>query len=273
MKTKQYLIFIGICSLIFHSCYASDNKQNSNNILDKEIFTTFEEKIELFKALGITYSNEVTMSPELAHHLSCLAKTPEAQDAFEQNESYQHCMQDQNHYKILSEGRWILDIMAIKKINPVVGYGIIANQKIKAGTILGLYAGEVFIESTIRRDETYIFDSGSIVPGCPNLIIDAKYKGNELRFINSSQYYANCEPYNFLTPTGEKRIIYYVIKDIEQGEQILTDYGDYYWTTYRRNQYQELGNAPEPKNLPMKHQAPKESSFRKGFKKGFLNKK
>lgn len=268
MNKSKSLILSGLYLFMFHACSAS----HVDTILNKETFTTFEEKIELFQALGIEYTNEVIVSKDLYDHLSRLAQTTEAQKAFSQHDYYQLCMSKSNEYQTIAQDRSVMDTMIIKKINPTIGYGVIAGCKIKMGTTLGLYAGQLKFTSD-SKDEDYIFGCNSIIPGCPELTIDARHKGNELRFINGSQHHSNCEARNFLVPTGEKRCIYYATADIEEGQEILADYGDFYWASYRKHQYQELGIAPKKVQSITANQKQSESSFGKGFKKGFLDKK
>ena len=58
--------------------------------------------------------------------------------------------------------------------------------------------------------------------------------------------------------------------DIEEGQEILADYGDFYWDSYRKHQYQELGISPKKENPISMNQKQNKSSFGKGFKKGFF---
>jgi len=248
MNKIKSLIFATLCSIAFHNFYASEQKT----------FTTAEEKIRLCKSLGAEYSHEVTVSSELRRSLIALGITAASQKLFKGHPYYQECVvENPSTYRKVAQDRSATNNMIIKKVSKEVGYGVIAGKKFKNGDRLGLYAGELKIKPSSTYDGDYTFACGSIIPNCPELIIDARHKRNELGFINGSQHHSNCEARNFLVPTGEKRLIYIATQDIEIGQEILADYGDSYWSSHRRSQYQELG---------------KKSTLGKGFEKGFLTK-
>jgi hypothetical protein len=280
--TQRYITF-GLCSLTFMACHPS----NFNAILNKKIFTTVQEKRELFHALGIEYTHEVTMDPALRRRLLQLEQTPQAQKMFESNEEFLSDMQTprKNQHLAYIQDHSIADSMIIKKINPEVRYGAFASQKIKARAILGLYAGEIKYSSDVPATNHYSFHCNPLLPGSPQLDIDAEFKGNELRFINGSKQSPNCEACNFFIPGGEKRIIYQATQDIECGEQFLADLGDSFWATHPINQYQELSTkiisihpiltqARNSAITPIRPQKTKnsEATFGAGLKKGFFNK-
>ncbi len=264
MNKIKILIVIALSPIIFQSSKAMEKETNSHEILSKRTFTTIEEKIALCSALGVEYIHEVSISKELRRHLVKLAITPAAQSIFKNHSDYQDCMRNQSQFQAIAQDRSATNNMIIQRINPIVGYGIIAGKNFKRGDYLGLYAGEIKLNLG-EDDSDYSFACGSIIPDCPELIIDAQKKRNELAFINGSQHHSNCEARNFLVPTGEKRLIYQATQDIKSGQEILADYGDFYWATHRRSTYQELGVLPQAKKY--------ESTFGSGFKKGFFNKK
>lgn len=244
MNKIKLLIFLGLNPIIFQNSQAMEKEINSHEILQRTTFTTIEEKIALCNALGVEYIHEVTMSEEMRRKLVRLAITPEAQNVFKNHSYYQDCMQNQSHYQAIAQDRTPTENMIIQRINPIVGFGIIARKNFKRGDYLGLYAGELKLSQ--EDDSDYSFACGSILPNCPELVIDAQHKRNELAFINGSEHHSNCEARNFLVPTGEKRLIYQVTQNITEGQEILADYGDFYWATHRRGTYQELGK-PEVK--------------------------
>ena len=100
-------------------------------------------------------------------------------------------------------------------------YGLFANQDFSKYDVIGQYTGKMVSLSS----------GGKYVAGCDKCCIDADFIGNELRFINDYKNIAD-EPNTTIRISyidKKPRVLFVVTKDIKEGEQILTKYGDSYW--------------------------------------------
>jgi SET domain-containing protein len=115
----------------------------------------------------------------------------------------------------------------IKRVNPLVGYGVFAVKNIPELSFIGEYTGIV----RKRRfwgefSNDYVF-SYSIGPDDTPWVIDAKEKGNFTRFINHS-YEPNLTS-RWIIFDGIAHIILFANRLIREGEQLTYDYGPKYW--------------------------------------------
>ncbi|KAG7393883.1 Histone-lysine N-methyltransferase NSD3 [Phytophthora pseudosyringae] len=109
---------------------------------------------------------------------------------------------------------------------PGPGFGLIANEKINAGEFIIEYVGEVIDDKECERRMIKYRDNGEVnfymMELEKNIVIDAKYRSNESRFINHS-----CDP-NSVTQKwnvdGMQRIGIFARRDIAPIEEITIDY-------------------------------------------------
>jgi len=141
---------------------------------------------------------------------------------------------------------YIPDFLQIKYSNiPNAGLGIFTNRVVKAGTFLCNYMGEIIEDGqTVNQSSEYKFSSNRLNK---NFIIDAYdiNKSNYTRFINCSSSnedenvmgirYAsnNTNSSVFTTKNGkqidiEGYIFFFAKRQIEEGEELLYNYGDSY---------------------------------------------
>lgn len=106
------------------------------------------------------------------------------------------------------------------------GWGLLADEKIKAGQFIIEYCGEIISsEEATRRSEAYesqgLMDA-YIISVTSNTFIDATAKGSLARFINHSCQ-PNCETrkWNVL---GEMRVGIFAKEDIDVGTELAYDY-------------------------------------------------
>jgi len=142
--------------------------------------------------------------------------------------------------KILGQfhaGKIDLPKVVIVRVNELVGNGLVADQYIKRGTIIGEYSGAILkvipMATNERVDNTY-FAPYSIeqVPGSEMFVMDAKRAGNPTRFINHSEDNSNAVWVPLFD--GEKfRLIVVATKAIPDGKQILLKYRLSYWLNLR----------------------------------------
>ena len=81
----------------------------------------------------------------------------------------------------------------------------------------------------------YVGDCAKLLEGskkyyfkyCMNLDIDSEKEGNFTRYINHSSTRPNLIQ-QYIYVNGEKKIVFYALRDIETQEELLFDYGDEY---------------------------------------------
>ena len=108
------------------------------------------------------------------------------------------------------------------------GWGLFLAEPVKAGTFIVEYVGEILDEHTTEKrlweDKKRGEDNFYLMEVMPNQCIDARYKGNLSRFINSSCY-PNCETQKWQdSATGETRVGIFAIQDIPEGTELTYDY-------------------------------------------------
>lgn len=119
------------------------------------------------------------------------------------------------------------------------GYGLFANKFISCGDFIGVYIGVIreedefvpYDENGFDTDYAWDFPDDSL--DLPNLEINAKYHGNELRFANHDK-----EPNLRVEHTLVDNMWYIFFladKDILKDEELTISYGDAYWETDYRN--------------------------------------
>jgi hypothetical protein len=133
-------------------------------------------------------------------------------------------------------------LYAQKTLEGHSNYGIFATKKITAGTEIGEYVGEVYLRN-IDEPKEIIFDripfseyAWIIQINKVFLIINAKNIANELALIND---YRGIRP----KPNVEMQLIihegayysaYVSICDIQEGEELVVDYGDRFWDAFQK---------------------------------------
>lgn len=115
----------------------------------------------------------------------------------------------------------------IKKVNPIVGFGVYATQTIPYLSFLGEYTG-VVRKRNRKKDSANDYVFGYVIgPHGTPWVIDAEKKGNFTRFINHS-FTPNLTS-RWLISDGIAHIILFANQRIEVGEQLTYDYGPLYW--------------------------------------------
>lgn len=114
---------------------------------------------------------------------------------------------------------------------------------------LGIYWGE--ITTTTPNDLSYLFGVGK-------LSVDARLKGNWCRFVNHSQNgYNVIAQYKSIILNGIRLpyIQYSLIKSVNEGDQLLFDYGDAYQFSHAKQLFlNPSDNAEGPAELWLKNQ-------------------
>lgn len=125
---------------------------------------------------------------------------------------------------------------SVRFIDPLIGFGVFAEEKIPALSFVGEYLGIVRKRDKSQEIENpYIFRylrCGLFTP----LVIDAQQKGNFTRYINHSEY-PNLSS-RWIVVDGVYHIVFIANRCIEKGEQLTYNYGFGYW--YNRAKPLEL---------------------------------
>ncbi|MEI7670403.1 MAG: SET domain-containing protein-lysine N-methyltransferase [Pseudomonadota bacterium] len=123
--------------------------------------------------------------------------------------------------------------MYLKWISPEVGYGIYAITDIATGDFIGVYAGDLRavrgLHDKVPDDVDYAWYYSIDTHDGKKLIIDGKYCGNELRFINHANQ-PNTKRIDVIV--GDRFYVCYVAQQpISKDTQLTVSYGDGYWTS------------------------------------------
>ncbi len=115
----------------------------------------------------------------------------------------------------------------IKKVNPLVGYGVFATTTILEFAFVGEYTG-VVRKRRFWKDSLNDYVFGYVIgPEDTPWVVDAREKGNFTRFINHS-YEPNVTS-KWIIVDGVAHIILFANRLIRPGEQLTYDYGPKYW--------------------------------------------
>lgn len=123
--------------------------------------------------------------------------------------------------------------MSIRFINDKIGYGTFAETDIAQDAIVGEYTG-LLMEFKDVKDTKYTWDylSGYDELGKNFMLsVDAAKYGNEMRFVNHD-YQPNAVM-KYIPQGGFWHVVYIASRPIKKGEQILTNYGERYWSGKR----------------------------------------
>ena len=191
-------------------------------------FSTPEARRQLFEELGVTYISE----PQFTKHPSLAQIRPEDYSGYKGNKQEHQKLTEQYGSQIAQQ---YMAPVSIQYISEEVGYGLYANEDIKAGDFIGEYAGRV-VQGGVK-DTTWSWsypinaNANSTLAG--NVYsMDSKKYGNELRFVNDDEGHNLVVKFVFQGSCWH--IIYVAKKDIAKGEQLLISYGDSYWKSRKR---------------------------------------
>jgi SET domain len=128
--------------------------------------------------------------------------------------------------KELSEG-FVNDVV-IQWIDDTIGYGVFANRNFSPGEFIGEYTGVVkksrFFYQNIN-EYCFHYPTHSLFINVHT--IDAKYKGNETRFMNHHNA-PNCEAFGCFHD-NLMRVCIRTIQNVARGTELTYDYGKDWW--------------------------------------------
>lgn len=145
----------------------------------------------------------------------------------------------------------IVDMLNLQEFalisNKSCGYGVITKRNIPKESYIMLYSGEYSVHMRDVKDERLIYAFAYELELDKHIVIDAQNFGNYARFVNhlpskhnlkrcydiddytaNSVATANLRQEVFLYQ-GYPLILFKAIKNIEEGEQLGFDYGNFYW--------------------------------------------
>jgi hypothetical protein len=185
---------------------------------------TQKQKEVLFENVGCKYSNKMVIDPEVF-----MVKAYESQ-YFKDNQDFITSLSLK--YKKDVEDH-VLAPMYLKYVSPVIGYGIFAADAIKAEDFIGIYAGKLrklhWEDQSFKEDVDYAWYYTIPNKEDQSMIVDGKYEGNELRFINHAND-PNTKRVDVIV--GDNFYVCYVAcRDIAKDEELTVSYGTGYWSS------------------------------------------
>mgnify|MGYP003407299353 CR=1 FL=1 len=222
---KQFLKI----GLLFSCFFVSEAKQYEIKGVAHTKYSSRRQKKKLFKSVGCEYLNFMeidvpnfdTINPKETQHYLTMQSVIQ---------TYSKKYHDQvQHYALAP--------MYLQWISPDIGYGVFAEKEIKKDNFIGVYAGQL---REIRNpgdimpeDVDYAWFYSLNAPSGKRLLVDGKFKGNELRFINHDQN-PNTKCIDVLV-NGRFYMCYIATKNILKNSQLTISYGDGYWESRKIN--------------------------------------
>lgn len=186
------------------------------------VYQSLRQKKKLFQSVGSSYSNEMV--------IDSFVKLQNPYDTDYYKVDMLHIDDLSNKYKqdVLA---CRLAPMYLKFISSDVGHGIFASRPIEKGDFIGVYTGELrpvrYGQPGKPEDVDYAWYYAVNSSDGKRLIIDGKYQGNELRFINHDNN-PNTRRIDVIVD-GVFYICYVAQRYIPQDAQLTVHYGDSYW--------------------------------------------
>lgn len=118
--------------------------------------------------------------------------------------------------------------MTVVWTGTTLGYGVLTNENLKAGDFIGEYAGLVRpVSKEMPLVNGYCLEYPVRWPCRERYVIDAKFHGNVLRYINHSDT-PNLEG-RWALDRGLLHLLFFAAEPIPRGSQLTINYGEGYW--------------------------------------------
>lgn len=194
----------------------------------EHIYQTVRQKKKLFSKVGCTYTNHMIIDCS-----DCLVN-PHTTNYFKSDPEYIQKLSERYHDDVVIAK---LAPMYLKFISTNIGYGIFATRAIQKDEFIGVYAGELryvrWDDINFKEDVDYAWYYTVDGANGKKMIVDGKYFGNELRFINHAKH-PNTKRIDVIV--NEKFYICYIAtRYIPQDAQLTVSYGDSYWQSRQIN--------------------------------------
>lgn len=192
------------------------------------VYQSLRQKKKLFAAVGCKYLNQVVVDCS-----DCLVD-PYSTDYFKADAVHIRNLSKKYHDDVVVAK---LAPMYLKFISPKVGYGIFATRAIQKDEFIGIYGGELryvaWGKPNFKEDVDYAWYYTVDGASGKKMIVDAKYRGNELRFINHARH-PNTKRIDVIVD-GKFYVCYIATRYIPQDAQLTVSYGEGYWNTRNIN--------------------------------------
>lgn len=219
---KKFLV-VGLCVGLAITAHVVDGKTYTSVGAANKVYQTPHEKKKLFASVGCDYFNDI----QIVVPGGLMA--PRDTDYYKTNATATDILSAD--YSKAAKAR-ALAPMYLKYISDVVGYGVFAAKDISKGDFIGVYGGVLRPEGVGAHgnpeDVDYAWYYTVDSPSGGKLIVDGKYEGNELRFINHAQR-PNTHRIDVIVD-NMFLVCYVATQDIKKDEQLTVHYGDGYWT-------------------------------------------
>lgn len=219
---KQFLKNYQLFFLIPFACLA---KQYQPCGKIKTQYQSVRQKKKLFTSVGCQYLNVMDIEVEDFDVMD-----PKQTQHYQDSAAIIHPLSKKYYHQVVNNA---LAPMYLKWISSDVGYGVFAKQNIFKDDFIGVYAGQLrlmrSVYDTVPEDVDYAWYYPINAPNSKRLVIDGKYKGNELRFINHDDH-PNTKCIDVLIG-GRFYMCYVATQNIEKDTQLTISYGDGYWNS------------------------------------------
>lgn len=197
--------------------------------LSQKIFTTTQERKKLFKHMGIIYLDRTIVDYAPLFDMDMKKTERYIKDPAGNELLTQLYGQDVESKKLAP--------MSVRWLGKDVGYGVFAEADISKDQFIGIYTGVVQErDKVMSKDYAWAYPAYTVQG--QRISLDAKYEGNEMRFVNHS-YKPNSVVRYVLGLDGLWHVCYVALRPIKKGQQILISYGKKYWES-RKYDYREL---------------------------------
>lgn len=199
---------------------------NQQKTAQKKTYSTKEERRELFKDLGLVYLDEIKIDSGLKGDINGYYTS-----FYDDNKT--NLDTNTSTYLSFVKKRYCAPI-SVQWVSDKVGFGVFATEDIHRGDFIQEYTG-ILRAAELRGglvvdDTSYAWVYPSVAEYQNNLLVDSKYEGNEMRFVNHGNH-PNVMQIKLLDEDGIFHICYVAREDIKAGEQVLISYGVDYWAT------------------------------------------
>lgn len=195
--------------------------------MKKLCYRTEKQVQALFKQLGVAYlpRSRVGFAPLLSARLD---RTPYYRANREEFESLARLYGDAIRAADIAP-------IYIQRVDDAIGLGVFAAAPIQKDTFIGEYAGVVQVagkdEPCFTTEDGYESDYSWYYldkpKGLPELEINGRQEGNEMRFVNHGDP-PNLKVEHILLD-GQWVLFFVAGRKIEKGEELLISYGNEYW--------------------------------------------
>jgi hypothetical protein len=185
---------------------------------------TQKHKELLFENVGCKYTNKMVIDPEVS--------MISAYDS-QYFKDYQEVIFSLSERYKKDVEKYVLAPMYLQYVSPVIGYGVFAASPIKSGDFIGVYGGILrnlhWEDPNFKEDVDYAWYYTIANKQDQNMIVDGKYEGNELRFINHVE---DPNTRRIDVVVNDKFYVCYVAcRDIQKDEELTVSYGTGYWSS------------------------------------------